>query len=83
MKIFVTDDDIKKANNSDGENELHCPIAIAFERQFHEKCWVEYKTIRITGGNVRKLPKIAKEFIKKYDAEEKVSPFVFSIQKWS
>ena len=81
MKVRVTQEDIDLGIRS---NPCYCPIARALVRKLSGKMvMVNHKAVTIGdihGGFVgRRLPRVARQFIHKFDTNNEVSPFEFEL----
>jgi hypothetical protein len=78
MKISVTQEDIDTGSHMMGS----CPIALAIQRAGY-KCIVTTKTVYFDFNTVTPtdlpLPKEARSFVCKFDANESVQPFEFDL----
>ena len=59
-----------------------CPIAHAVRRRIkdEDRLWVSSDLVSIGSGCIRHLPDAAIEFIDRFDAGRKVTPFVFALE---
>lgn len=77
MRVKVTQKHIKNGKNGDRE---FCPIALALMDKGSQCVTVLHKSCYLNGHSYR-LPIVAREFILKFDRDQKVEPFEFNIRK--
>lgn len=81
--INVTQEDIERGKR---ESACECPIALALERAFNAKSWVDDEGFFFQRCPKEKLspdypiPQSAIAFIAAFDAGEKVEPFEFEVE---
>lgn len=74
--IEVTQEDIDQGQRAEIRE---CAIALALNRTFDSHYSVVSPTFFSVGTWFAKLPKAAREFVRKFDAGERVKPFCFAL----
>lgn len=78
MKITVTKKDIEKGMKDEMDR---CPVAFAIKRRLKKRTGIDVGT-RFVYYSAKKtqLPKVARNFIFKFDHNEEVKPFSFNLK---
>lgn len=76
MKINVTKKDIQNGKRCNG---IKCPVALAISRKINKKAEVGSVAIYISGKPIM-MPKKVRDFIGKFDSQNKAKPFSFNLE---
>lgn len=78
IEISVTAEDIKQGEPCNG---ILCPVARAIERITGLSLKVGIEFVEFSDGREAALPKIAQDFIWRFDVKDPVEPFTFTLEE--